>query len=94
MKFKLIAFDLDGTILHDDKTISERSLRALYAAHERGALIVPATGRIYKGVPAALRLQPFSRYYITINGAKVYDAQRDETLCRAEMPNELALRLM
>ena len=61
MKFKLIAFDLDGTILHDDKTISERSLRALYAAHERGALIVPATGRIYKGVPAALRLQPFSR---------------------------------
>ena len=94
MKFKLIAFDLDGTILHDDKTISDRSLRALYAAHERGALIVPATGRIYKGVPAALRLQPFSRYYITINGAKVFDAQRDETLCSAEMPNELTLRLM
>ena len=52
MKVKLIAFDLDGTILRDDKSLSARSLRALSAAHERGALIVPATGRIYKGVPA------------------------------------------
>ena len=93
MKYKLIAFDLDGTLLHNDKTLTDRSLRALYAAHERGALIVPATGRIYKGVPAALRLQPFSHYYITINGAKVYDAQRELALYRAEIPNELALRL-
>ena len=94
MKYRLIAFDLDGTILHDDKKMSQRSLRALYAAHEKGALIVPATGRIYKGVPAALRLQPFSRYYILINGSKVYDAQTDATLYRAEMPNELTIRLM
>ena len=93
MKFKLIAFDLDGTLLHDDKSLTDRSLRALYAAHERGALIVPATGRIYKGVPAALRLQPFSRYFITINGALVYDAEADRALYRAEIPNELALRL-
>ena len=94
MKYRLIAFDLDGTLLHDDKTIARRSLRALHAAHEQGALIVPATGRIYQGVPAALRLQPFSRYFIAINGAKVYDAQQDAVLCRAEIPNELALRLM
>ena len=93
MNYKLIAFDLDGTILRGDKSMTDRSLRALYAAHERGALIVPATGRIYKGVPAALRLQPFSRYFITINGALVYDAEKDEALCRAEIPNDLALRI-
>ena len=46
MRTKLIAFDLDGTLLHDDKTIAARSLRALQAAHDHGALIVPATGRI------------------------------------------------
>ena len=93
MNYKLIAFDLDGTLLRNDKSMTDRSLRALYAAHERGALIVPATGRIYKGVPAALRLQPFSRYFITINGALVYDAEKDEALCRAEIPNDLALRI-
>ena len=94
MKVKLIAFDLDGTILRDDKSLSARSLRALSAAHERGALIVPATGRIYKGVPAPLREAAFARYFITINGALVYDAHRDAALYRAELPNELTLRLM
>ena len=93
MKYRLIAFDLDGTLLRIDKSLTDRSLRALYAAHDAGALIVPATGRIYKGVPAALRLQPFSRYFITVNGALVYDAETDAALCRAEIPNELALRL-
>ena len=93
MKYKLIAFDLDGTLLRGDKTISERSLRALYAAYEAGALIVPATGRIFKGVPAALRLQPFSRCYILINGALVFDAEENAAIRRAEIPNELALRL-
>lgn len=93
MNYRLIAFDLDGTILHNDKSLSQRSLRALLSAYEKGLLIVPATGRIYKGVPAALRMQPFSRYSIVINGAKVYDAQSDTTLYRAEIPNGLALRL-
>ena len=93
MKYRLIAFDLDGTLLRNDKSLTDRGLRALYAAHEKGALIVPATGRIYKGVPAALWLQPFSRYFITINGALVYDAEKDEALSRAEIPNDLALRI-
>ena len=34
MRTKLIAFDLDGTLLHDDKTIAARSLRALQAARK------------------------------------------------------------
>ncbi|MBR0208646.1 MAG: HAD family phosphatase [Oscillospiraceae bacterium] len=94
MKYKLIAFDLDGTLLRDDKSLTERSLNALRAAHEHGALIVPATGRIYKGVPAPLRTEPFARFFITINGAKVYDAREDAVLSRSEIPNETAQRLI
>ncbi len=94
MRFKLIAFDLDGTLLKTDKSVSPRSLRALEAAHERGALIVPATGRIFKGVPEPLRTAAFARYFITVNGAKTLDAREDAVLFRAEIPNALALRLM
>jgi Cof subfamily protein (haloacid dehalogenase superfamily) len=93
VRFKLIAFDLDGTVLHDDKTLGAETLCALDAAAEAGALIVPATGRIYGGVPEALRLRSFARYFITINGAQLYDAQRGEVIARAEIPNDLALRL-
>ena len=45
MAIKLIAFDMDDTLLLDDRTIGERTMRALRAAHEQGVRIVPATGR-------------------------------------------------
>ena len=40
MKYRLIAFDLDGTLLRDDKRLTERSLRALRAAHEKGIAVI------------------------------------------------------
>lgn len=94
MKYRLIAFDLDGTVLRGDKSFGPATLRALRSAAEAGALIVPATGRLYGGVPEELREAPFARCFITINGAQIYDAREKRVLSRAEIPNELALRLM
>lgn len=92
MNCKLIAFDLDGTFLDTAKTMPEENLAALTAAAERGIYAVPATGRIYNGIPEALRSLPFMRYYICINGAYVYDAVEDTVIHRAEVPLETALR--
>lgn len=94
MNCRLIAFDLDGTLLDNEKRIPEENLRALYAAAERGALLVPATGRILRGIPPALRELPFLRYYILSNGALVYDTQEEKTICRGDIPLELTLRTM
>ncbi len=46
MDIKLIAFDLDDTFLLSDKSVPAENLRALEAAAARGAVIVPASGRI------------------------------------------------
>ncbi len=92
MSVKLIAFDLDGTLLDDDKNVPEENLRALAAAAERGIHIVPATGRIVEGVPEVIRSLPFVRYYIAINGAYVYDAKEGKILYRGEIPVETAIR--
>ena len=94
MGCRLIAFDLDGTLLDNRKRIPEENLRALYAAAERGVLLVPATGRILRGIPPVLRELPFLRYYILSNGAVVCDAQEDKTLSRADIPLALTLRVM
>ena len=91
MDIRLIAFDLDGTFLDSDKNIPPANLRALEAAAAKGVLLVPATGRIYKGLPEPLRTLPFFRWYITANGAYVYDAQEDRAVARAEIPLERAL---
>lgn len=43
--FKAVIFDLDGTLLHTDQTVSDRALRAIEACRERGIKILLATAR-------------------------------------------------
>ena len=52
---RLIAIDLDGTLLNSQGQVSERTAAALRAAHEAGIVLVPATARWYQ---AAIR--PFA----------------------------------
>lgn len=91
LPYELIAFDLDGTFLDKKKNIPPENLRAMNEAYERGAVIVPATGRIPEGLPEQIRNAPFYRYSITSNGAYVYDALEDKAVARAEISVEQAL---
>lgn len=91
MDIRLIAFDLDGTFLDDNKNIPPENLRALERAAEKGVLAVPATGRIYAGLPEPLKTLPFMRWYITANGSYVYDAKEDRAVARAEVSAERAV---
>ena len=74
-RIKLIAFDLDGTLLKDNKELAPETMEVLRQAAEAGICLVPTTGRLYDGVPEELRTQPFIRYVIAANGAEVYDAK-------------------
>lgn len=93
-KIKLIALDLDGTLLDFDKQLSEENRTALVKAAESGVEIVPATGRFYKGMPQIIRDLPFVRYVISINGAQVFDAKEQKTVCGSEIPLNRALSVM
>ena len=93
MNCRLIAFDLDGTLLDNDKHIPEENLLALHEAAERGVILAPATGRILRGIPSELRELPFLRYYILSNGAAVYDAAEERTLYR-DISLDLTLETM
>ena len=52
--YKLIACDLDETLLDDDHRIPERVRRAIAAARGRGVRFVPATGRPFESVDDTL----------------------------------------
>lgn len=88
MSIRLIAFDLDGTLLKNDKTVSERNTAALQRAAKRGIYLVPSTGRTYAGLPKQVKQLPFVRYIIAINGAEVYDAAQERILYRGELTRE------
>ena len=88
---RLIALDLDGTLLTSDKQLTERNRRALTEAAADGIEIVPATGRFYSGMPEAVRALEFIRYCILINGALVTDIMTGETVYSANIGTEQAL---
>lgn len=91
---RLVALDLDGTLLDSEKRLSARNRAALEAAAARGIEIVPTTGRFFGMMPEAVRALPFVRYAITVNGAQVYDRAADAALARAEIPVATAIAAM
>lgn len=88
MKYKLIAFDLDGTVLDDAKNVDPRTIAALDRAAAEGVLIVPSSGRVFGAMPEVIRNLPYVRYAITANGAGVYDRLEDKYLYEAFLTPE------
>ena len=74
MDIKLVALDIDDTLVDHSSVIPERSLRALRKAQAQGVEIVLATGRGYPGTEIIRRqLGDGFRYIICFGGALVAD---------------------
>ncbi len=93
-RIKLVALDLDGTLLNSDKKITDESRKALYRAAEQGIEIVPCTGRFFGGMPEIVRKLPFLHYAITVNGASVYDVREEKELYSACISWEKAVEVL
>lgn len=87
MDIKLIAMDLDGTALQNDhETFSPRLLAALEAAHRRGVIIAPVTGRQYGLLPKLLKEHPaWENLAVLCNGAQVRKLGTGEVLHRLDL---------
>jgi hydroxymethylpyrimidine pyrophosphatase-like HAD family hydrolase len=72
--YRLLALDIDGTLLGSDKGVSERTRAAIAAAHARGVRLVLLTGRRY---PAARRVAETLGHDVPLvlhNGALIVEA--------------------
>ena len=94
LRIRLVALDLDGTLLDSQKQLSAANRAALEEAAGMGVQIVPTTGRFFGMMPQSIRDLPFVRYAITINGAQVYDRKTDTAIVRDEIPLDMAIDLM
>jgi hydroxymethylpyrimidine pyrophosphatase-like HAD family hydrolase len=96
---RLIAIDMDGTLLGDDGRVSPRNLAALRAAESRGVQLVVATGRRHSFAMRVLRLlglHPDS-ILISSNGTvtRTLGAEKipSQLLARTHLPHATALWL-
>ncbi len=91
--YRIMACDLDGTLLREDKTISEETKKELERIAGQGVIILPSTGRTHREMPPALKDLPFLRYALCCNGGAVYDFTEDRYIYEDSIPYELALEV-
>lgn len=85
---KLLALDLDGTLLNSRGEISHENKTAIRKAEEMGVLVTIATGRRFRDArPVALQAE-FNAPIITHNGALTKFAETLETISVSLIPNE------
>jgi hydroxymethylpyrimidine pyrophosphatase-like HAD family hydrolase len=92
---KMIALDLDGTLLAQDGRVGERNTAALLAAEAAGIVLVIATGRRHCYAMKVLRevgLGP-ETILVSSNGTVTRTTGDARLITRTEMPNEVALKL-
>ncbi len=94
MAVRMIGFDLDGTVLTNDKRITERTLETLEKIAERGVVPVPVTGRPLSGIPKNLLSLPCIRYVIYSNGSTTIDLQEEKPLRTHHIPVDTGLVIM
>lgn len=81
MDIKIIATDLDGTLLAPDHvSITPRTMSALTKAHEMGVKIAISTGRTLSLIKDVAEKLPVVDYIIYSNGAGVYDCNKKQTV--------------
>lgn len=91
---KLVATDLDGTFLRNDRSISRANLEALEKLGERRVIRVAATGRNLKKVKDVIhRDVPFD-YVVFSSGAGVYNWQKQEHIYSQNIIRESAAKLL
>lgn len=77
---RLVATDLDGTLLRSDGRVGERTRKAIAAAHEAGVEVVPVTARPPHATYPLTDPAGLDRLGVCVNGAIVVDLGRREVL--------------
>lgn len=88
MKIKLIAMDMDGTLLQSDNTISNQTKHALIEAQKQGVRLVLASGRSYRKLHSyakELRMDQYGGYLIEVNGTALYDVATDKRTVKHQL---------
>lgn len=87
--YRLVALDMDGTLLTPEKTIDPATARDIALASEHGVQAVFCTGRAVPELRDYFGMVPQMRYAVCNSGAVVYDCTERKCLFRSLIPHEM-----
>ncbi len=80
MKYKLVAVDMDGTLLNSDKRITDKTIRTIKMATEKGIIVAICTGRPIKGIEPYIEALGLDIPYMAYNGALIVMGKSGEII--------------
>ncbi len=91
MKYKLLAFDIDGTLLNSKKELTPATKEAITKAMEQGVKVAIASGRPVQGIrklAEELKLAKYGGYILALNGGVVISCADNTVIHDVKLPKE------
>lgn len=92
--YKLVAVDLDGTMLNTYGIVTENTKKVVKEAIEKGTEVIIASGRPIDSIKAIASEIGSNKYFIAGNGAIIYDIKKDEIIYEKYLKKETILRII
>ena len=92
--YKLIAIDLDGTLLNSYGDVSDENKKAIENAKNRGIEVVLTSGRMSASVMSIAEEVGADNYMISGNGALIYDLKNKKILYNQCIPKDKVLKII
>lgn len=88
--YKMLAIDIDDTLINDDKEVTEGTKQALADAMANGVTVTLATGRMYASAKQLASQLQLNVPLITYNGSLVKNSEDGRVLYEKSVPDEAA----
>lgn len=93
-RIKLIAIDIDGTLITPDKRVTSSVRRALRYAEDRGIMVTLITGRLYPTCKKYSLELDLSGPCVIYQGAMIIDPKTDQVLHEVRISKDKALKIV
>ena len=94
MNYKLFVADMDGTLLNDDKKLSDKNIQSIKKLQDFGIKFAVATGRHDSMIKSYLKHLDLNVPVISCNGAMVREPFSDQVFLSEALPKEHSLQII